>query len=43
MGRQSPPAFHRRTGFYEAFPYGDASVGTPLRGDLQFVVLEKDL
>jgi ribosomal protein S18 acetylase RimI-like enzyme len=31
---------YRRTG-YEAFPYGDDSVGTPLRDDLQFVVLEK--
>jgi hypothetical protein len=33
---------YRRTG-YEAFPYGDDSVGTPLREDLQFVVLEKTL
>ena len=28
---------YRRTGL-EAFPYGDASVGTPLRDDLRFVV-----
>jgi ribosomal protein S18 acetylase RimI-like enzyme len=33
---------YRRTG-YEPFPYGDDSVGTPLRGDLQFVILEKAL
>ena len=33
---------YRRTGL-EAFPYGDASVGTPLRDDLRFVVLEKAL
>lgn len=33
----------RRTGALEAFPYGDASVGTPLRDDLGFVVLEKAL
>jgi ribosomal protein S18 acetylase RimI-like enzyme len=33
----------RRTGAHEAFPYGDASVGTPLRDDLRFVVLEKPL
>lgn len=34
---------YRRTGSHEAFPYGDDSVGTPLRDDLQFVVLEKIL
>jgi ribosomal protein S18 acetylase RimI-like enzyme len=34
---------YRRTGALEAFPYGDDSVGTPLRGDLRFVVLEKTL
>jgi hypothetical protein len=33
---------YRRTGDIEPFPY-DASVGTPLRDDLHFVVLEKDL
>jgi len=33
---------YRRTGSHEAFPYGDASVGTPLRDDLQFVILEKN-
>jgi ribosomal protein S18 acetylase RimI-like enzyme len=32
-----------RTGSHEAFPYGDDSVGTPLRDDLEFVVLEKTL
>jgi ribosomal protein S18 acetylase RimI-like enzyme len=34
---------YRRTGSYEAFPYGDDSVGIPLRADLVFVVLEKVL
>jgi len=34
---------YRRTGALEAFPYGDDSVGTPLRDDLRFVVLEKTL
>jgi ribosomal protein S18 acetylase RimI-like enzyme len=34
---------YRRTGCHEAFPYGDESVGTPLRDDLRFVVLEKTL
>jgi ribosomal protein S18 acetylase RimI-like enzyme len=34
---------YRRTGAHEAFPYGDDSVGTPLRDDLRFVVLEKRL
>jgi ribosomal protein S18 acetylase RimI-like enzyme len=34
---------YRRTGSHEAFPYGDDSVGTPLRDDLEFVVLEKSL
>ena len=34
---------YRRTGQIEAFPYGDNSVGTPLRDDLQFVVLTKSL
>jgi ribosomal protein S18 acetylase RimI-like enzyme len=34
---------YRRTGALEAFPYGDDSVGTPLRDDLRFVVLEKIL
>ena len=33
---------YRRTG-YEAFPYGDDSVGIPLREDLQFMILEKTL
>jgi ribosomal protein S18 acetylase RimI-like enzyme len=34
---------YRRTGQSEAFPYGDDSVGTPLRDDLAFVVLQKTL
>ena len=34
---------YRRTGQIEAFPYGDNSVGTPLRDDLQFAVLTKSL
>ena len=34
---------YRRTGSHEAFPYGDDSVGIPLRADLRFVVLEKML
>lgn len=34
---------YRRTGSLEAFPYGDDSVGTPLRDDLRFVVLKKIL
>ena len=31
------------TGETEPFPYGDDRFGTPLRGDLAFVVLEKRL
>jgi GNAT superfamily N-acetyltransferase len=34
---------YQSTGALEPFPYGDLSVGTPLRDDLQFVVLEKML
>jgi hypothetical protein len=34
---------YRRTGKSEPFPYGDDRVGTPLRDDLRFVVLEKEL
>lgn len=34
---------YRRTGETESFPYGDDSVGVPLRTDLYFVVLEKRL
>lgn len=34
---------YRGTGAFEAFPYGDESVGTPLRDDLCFVILEKAL
>jgi ribosomal protein S18 acetylase RimI-like enzyme len=32
-----------RTGETEPFPYGDERFGRPLRDDLQFVVLEKDV
>jgi ribosomal protein S18 acetylase RimI-like enzyme len=32
-----------RTGEREPFPYGDESVGRPLRDDLEFVILEKEL
>jgi GNAT superfamily N-acetyltransferase len=32
-----------RTGEMEPFPYGDESVGRPLRDDLEFVILEKEL
>ena len=34
---------YRRTGSLEAFPYGGDSVGTPLRHDLRFVVMTKEL
>ena len=34
---------YRRTGETERFPYEDPGVGTALRPDLEFVVLEKDL
>lgn len=34
---------YQPTGETESFPYGDASVGVPLRDDLHFVVLEKAL
>jgi ribosomal protein S18 acetylase RimI-like enzyme len=34
---------YRRTGETNPFPYGDNRFGTPLRGDLSFVLLEKDL
>jgi len=32
-----------RTGETKPFPYGDTTVGTPLRDDLSFIVLEKQL
>lgn len=39
--------YHRRgyepTGRYEPFPYGDERFGRPLRDDLRFVVLAKEL
>ncbi|KAF1711175.1 GNAT family N-acetyltransferase [Pseudoxanthomonas kalamensis DSM 18571] len=34
---------YRRTGITKPFPYGDARFGLPLRDDLRFEVLEKDL
>ena len=34
---------YRRTGEAEPFPYGDDRFGAPLRDDLSFAVLEKDL
>lgn len=34
---------YRRTGGTERFPYDEARFGTPLRSDLEFVVLEKAL
>ena len=34
---------YRWNGQSEPFPYGDGSVGTPLRDDLAFVVMEKTL
>jgi ribosomal protein S18 acetylase RimI-like enzyme len=34
---------YRRTGETERFPYEDARFGTPMRPDLEFVVLEKTL
>ena len=34
---------YQRTGKTEPFPYGDNRFGTPLRDDLEFVILEKQL
>ena len=34
---------YRRTGDTLPFPYGDLRFGQPLRGDLHFIVLEKEL
>jgi ribosomal protein S18 acetylase RimI-like enzyme len=34
---------YRKTGETEPFPYGDDRFGAPLRDDLSFLVLEKDL
>jgi ribosomal protein S18 acetylase RimI-like enzyme len=34
---------YRRTGVFKPFPYGDERYGIPLRDDLRFEVLEKDL
>ncbi len=34
---------YTRTGETKPFPYGDERFGTPLRNDLEFVVLEKEL
>ena len=46
--RDSLIAFYQRrgyvrTGIHKAFPYGDERFGIPLRDDLRFEVLEKDL
>ena len=45
--REDLLGWYERRGYlrvgHEAFPYGDPSVGKPLRGDLRFVVLEKPL
>jgi ribosomal protein S18 acetylase RimI-like enzyme len=34
---------YRRTGETEPYPYGDHRFGTPLRDDLEFVILEKQV
>jgi ribosomal protein S18 acetylase RimI-like enzyme len=34
---------YRKTGEVEPFPYGAEGTGTPLRDDLSFVILEKEL
>ena len=34
---------YERTGETEPFPYGDNRFGTPLRDDLEFVILRKQL
>ena len=34
---------YRRTGVFKPFPYGDERFGIPLRDDLRFEVLEKEL
>lgn len=34
---------YRRTGVTKPFPYGDARFGMPMRDDLRFEILEKDL
>ena len=34
---------YRRTGETQPFPYGDERFGTPLRDDLHFLILEKEL
>ena len=34
---------YTRTGIHKPFPYGDERFGIPLRQDLRFEVLEKDL
>ena len=34
---------YTRTGETQPFPYGDERVGKPLRDDLHFIVLEKDI
>jgi ribosomal protein S18 acetylase RimI-like enzyme len=34
---------YRKTGEIEPFPYGDVRMGTPLRDDLYFVVMEREI
>jgi hypothetical protein len=46
--RQNLVAWYERRGYAqtgerEPFPYGDDRVGRPLRDDLEFVMLEKEL
>ena len=46
--REELVEFYKRRGYQptgetEPFPYGDERFGTPLRDDLEFVVLAKDL
>jgi ribosomal protein S18 acetylase RimI-like enzyme len=47
-GRDALMAWYERRGYAltgetQPFPYGDERIGTPLRDDLYFVVMEKDI
>jgi ribosomal protein S18 acetylase RimI-like enzyme len=47
-GRDALMAWYERRGYRlteetQPFPYGDVRIGTPLRDDLYFVVMEKDI
>jgi hypothetical protein len=47
-GRDPLMAWYERRGYAltgetQPFPYGDARIGKPLRDDLYFVVMEKDI